>query len=263
MRKLSAIFFDILLRIFYIKTILKAFRKYIVAVFVLLIALFFVLMEWFKTFEIKEIVEYKQSLLYLAHDYPLALSVSFFLAYVLISTISLPGTTVLNIIGGFLFGFVKGTVLAIFAISIGSSFAFLLTRFFLRDFFIKRGGVKMKKIHNHLNENEIYYLFAFRLFPFTPLFFTNMIMGLSSIRLSVFYIISFITLLPQLAIYANIGSQISQLEELQGLIEPNLLFAFSLIGLFPLSVKYMFKFFKKFKKAKSELPLESDDILFG
>ena len=128
----------------------------------------------------------------------------------------MPGATVLNVIGGFLFGFLKGTLLSVFAVSIGSGFAFLLSRYFFRDFFLKKSGAKMKKIYGHLRGNEVYYLFAFRLFPFIPLLFTNMIMGLSSIRFSVFFIVSFITLLPHLAIYANIGSQLSQLEDLHG-----------------------------------------------
>ena len=261
MKKLFSWFLDALLKILGIKH--SVLKKYKPLSLVFLITLFFLCIEWLKTFDANEIVEYKRHLLYLAQDHPLSLSIAFFLVYLFAATLSLPGTTAFNIIGGFLFGFIQGTVLAIFAVSIGCCFAFLITRFFLRDFFIKKGGVKMKKIYGHLKKDEVYYLFAFRLFPFIPLFFTNIVMGLSSIRLSVFYIVSFISLLPAMVIYANMGSQLSQLENLQGLAEPNVLFAFSLVGLFPLFVKYFFKFFKRLQKSRKKLPLESDSLLLG
>lgn len=121
----------------------------------------------------------------------------------------------------------------------------------------------MQKAFSLLEKDDVYYLFAFRLFPFTPLFFTNMIMGLSSIKLSVFYIISFISLLPLLAIYANMGSQLSHLETWEGLMSFEILAAFGLVGLFPLLMKYLLKFFKRFKKNKEDLVLDSGGSLIG
>lgn len=263
MKKLFNIFLDVLLRILRLKPFIRFIKKYKPLMIVSLVALLLFFLEWVKTFDIKEILEHKKALLYFVQERPLTLSVSFFFIYLFISTLSLPGTTVFNIIGGFLFGLVKGTLLSIFAITIGSSFAFLLTRFFLRDFFIKKGGAKMKKIYELLKKDEVYYLFAFRLFPFTPLFFTNIVMGLSSIKLSVFYVVSFISLLPLLIVYANMGAQLSELEDLQGLAAPDLLFAFGLIGLFPLFVRYLLRFVKRLKKSREDFSLESDNLLLG
>ena len=263
MKKLSSVFLDIILRVLHIKPIIQLLKKHKAIMILLLVCLLFGFVEWLKTFSLQEIIEYKKSLLYLAQDHPLALSLFFFLFYFFASALSLPGTTFFNIIGGFLFGFVQGTLLSIFAISLGSSISFLLVRFFLRDLFIRKGGVKLKKIYENLKNDEIYYLFALRMFPFTPLFFTNLIMGLSSIKLNVFYAISFISLLPGIAIYANMGSQLSQLENLQGLLAPNLLFAFSLIALFPVFIRYLIKFSKKFKRSNEDLSLESDNPLLG
>ena len=258
MKKLSLLFVDVLLKIVPIRPLLKLLKKYKLFLIAFLIVLSFMFALWLNSLNMAQIVSYKSSLLLLVAKYPLLASLLFFMVYLLFSTISLPGLTVFNIVGGFLFGFVKGTVLSVFAVSIGSSFCFLLIRFFFSGFFIKKGGKKLKKIHQHLNKNQVYYLFAFRLFPFTPLFFTNLIMGLSSIRLSLFYTVSFIALLPQLAIYANIGAQMSQLENLQGLVQPNLLFAFSLIALFPFTVKFLFYVLKKIKPSAQDLPLEAD-----
>ena len=257
------IFLDILFRILRLKPVVQFIKKHKALMIVFLVAVFLFSIEWIKTFDVREIVEHKKALLHFVQDHPLALSIYFFLIYLFISTLSLPGTTAFNIVGGFLFGLAKGTLLSIFAVTIGSSFAFLLTRFFLRDFFMKKGGTKMKKIYKLLKKNEVYYLFAFRLFPFTPLFFTNIVMGLSSIKLSAFYIVSFISLLPLLIIYANMGAQLSELEDLQGLAAPDLWFAFALIGLFPLFVRYLLRFIKRLKKTKEDFSLESDNPLLS
>lgn len=263
MKKLYNVLFDLLLRIFPIRPLIAILKKHRVLLIICLGASLFLFLEWFKTIDLKELIEYKKNLLALSEGRPFLFSLSFFLIYFFISVLSIPGVTILHIIGGFLFGFIKGTLISVFAVSLGSCGTFLLTRYFLRDFFIKKEGKKLKKIYNILEKDSIYYLFAFRMFPFIPLFFTNIAMGLSSMKLSVFYIISFLSLLPGLAIYANIGSQLSQLENLQDFVAPNLLLSFSLIGIFPLFVKYLFRFLKKFKKSKEELPLESDNLLFG
>lgn len=49
----------------------------------------------------------------------------------------------------------------------------------------------------------------------------------------------------------------------KGLLPPNLLFAFVPIGLFPLSVRDLFRFLKRFKKSKEDLPLEANSSLIG
>ena len=221
------------------------------------------LILWLRTFSLSDVLSYKKHLFHLVQDNSFLAAFYFFLVYLLVAVISLPGTTVLSVSGGFLFGFIKGLIISLLAVSIGSCLAFLITRYFLRDFFVKKAGSKLERIYNHLRKDEVYYLFAFRLFPFTPLFFTNMLMGLTSIRLNLFFIVSFIAFLPTLSIYVNMGSQLSRLEDWGGLSDPQLLFAFALIGLFPLLIRYSFKFFKRFKKSKEDLSLDSEQVFLS
>ena len=262
MKKLSSVVFDVFLRVLYIKPFVRLLKKYKFQWILLLVVLGILCLEGMKTLDFQGFIDYKKWLLHLTQDYPLFAVLSFFLMYTVFAIFSLPGGTVLSLIGGFLFGFVKGTLLSVFALSIGSSISFLLFRLFFRDLFIKKGGKKIKKIHTTLEKDEIYYLFAFRMFPFIPLFFTTIIIGLSSIRFHLFYLISFIAFLPSVGIYVNMGAQISKLENLQGLMAPDLVLAFSLMGVFPLCIKYLFKFLKKFKNSKEEdLALESGNLL--
>lgn len=263
MRKLFSAFLDILFKVLRVKPAIRLLKKHKALIIGLFIVLAFALAAWLKTVDLSEILSYKKSLLSAAQDHPLASSLAFFLIYFLVASLSLPGAAFFSLSGGFLFGFAKGAALSIFAISLGSSAAFLLTRFFARDFLIKKGGRKLEKIYNKLKKDEIYYLFALRLLPFIPLFFTNMIMGLSSIRLSAFFVVSFVSFLPLLAVYTNMGAQLSQLEGLRGLTAPNLLFAGALAGLFPLFARQALRFVKKLKKTEGPLPLESESAFFS
>ena len=259
-KKILSVFFDILLKILPIRPVFRLLRKYKILLLLILAACLIALILWLRTFSMLDLLLYKKQLFELIEDKPFLTAVSFFLVYVIVSTISLPGTTVLSFSGGFLFGFIKGFLISLFAVSIGSSFAFLITRYFLRDFFIKKAGSKLEKIYKHLKTDEIYYLFAFRLFPFTPLFFTNMLMGLTSMSLRVFFVTSFIAFLPILFIYVNIGSQLSELESWSGLTDFDLIVSFTFVGIFPLAVRYIFKLLKKLKKSREEFPLDSEQF---
>ena len=252
-KKIFDTFLDILFRVLQIKPTLRFLRKYKSLVVLFFAIVLIGLILWLRTFNLSEILSYKKQLFYFIQDKPFLTALSFFLMYLLVSIASLPGTAILSVTGGFLFGFTQGLILSLLAISFGSCFAFLITRYFLRDFFIKKAGSKLEKIYSHLKQDEVYYLFAFRLFPFIPLFFTNMLMGLTSIRLDLFFIVSFVAFLPAVFIYVNMGSQLSRLEDWDGFSDPRLLFAFALMGMFPLIVRYSLKFLKRFKKSKEEL----------
>jgi uncharacterized membrane protein YdjX (TVP38/TMEM64 family) len=59
--------------------------------------------------------------------------VGFFVLYVVITGVSLPGATVLTLAGGAVFGLVTGLILISFASTIGASIAFLVSRYLFRD----------------------------------------------------------------------------------------------------------------------------------
>ena len=246
---------DFLLRILRIKALPSFLKKYKNLLALFCAALLLSLAVWISSFELDTILESKKSLLDAVEDRPLSSALLFFLFYLTVFTLSLPAALPLSLIGGFLFGFSKGALLSLFSASLGSSLSFLLVRFFLYDFFLKRGGLKVQKLRSRFKKDELYYLFALRTLPFIPSFFTNIVMGLSSIKLTSFYAVSFVAFSPALLIYTNIGSKLSSLESLQGLGRPSLIFAISLAGLFPLVSRQAFRLLKKFKKTNEELSL--------
>ncbi|MBA2237911.1 MAG: TVP38/TMEM64 family protein, partial [Lysobacter sp.] len=68
----------------------------------------------------------------------------FFLLYVLVTAVSLPGAAILTLAGGAIFGMLQGTILASFASSVGATLAFMASRFVLRDSLRRRYGERLK-----------------------------------------------------------------------------------------------------------------------
>ena len=72
---------------------------------------------------------------------------AFFVVYVLVTALSLPGAAVMTLAAGALFGLLAGTVLVSFASSIGATLAFLVSRFLLRDSVQRRFGDRLKSVN--------------------------------------------------------------------------------------------------------------------
>ena len=64
---------------------------------------------------------------------PLEAAGLFFLVYVAVTALSLPGAAILTLAAGAIFGLLLGTVIVSFASTIGASLAFLSARYLLRD----------------------------------------------------------------------------------------------------------------------------------
>jgi pyruvate/2-oxoglutarate dehydrogenase complex dihydrolipoamide dehydrogenase (E3) component len=73
-----------------------------------------------------------------------------------------------------------------------------------------------------------------RLIPVVPFFLINLLMGLTRMKVWTYYWVSQIGMLAGTAVYVNAGTQLAQLESLQGILSPALLGSFVLLGIFPL-----------------------------
>ena len=175
--------------------------------------------------------------LYAAH--PLQISLGFFLAYVLVTGLSLPGATVMTLAAGAFFGLAAGTLIVSFASSIGATLAFLASRFVLRDAVQARFGDKLAAANAGMEKDGAFYLFSLRLVPIFPFFVINLVMGLTPIAVRTFYWVSQLGMLAGTIVYVNAGTQLAKLDSLKEIFSPGLILSFTLLGLFPLLAKKM------------------------
>lgn len=181
---------------------------------------------------------------------PLLAPLAYFTLYVIMAAVSIPGAAVMTLIGGAVFGLAKGTLLVSFASSIGATLAFLLARFLLQESVEKRFSGALERINKGIEKEGAYYLFTLRLVPAFPFFAINVVMGLTRLRALTFYWVSQLGMLPATAVFVNAGTQIGQLESVDGILSPDLLGSFALLGLFPLLARKLVNFAKARRRYK-------------
>jgi pyruvate/2-oxoglutarate dehydrogenase complex dihydrolipoamide dehydrogenase (E3) component/uncharacterized membrane protein YdjX (TVP38/TMEM64 family) len=162
---------------------------------------------------------------------------AYFLIYVAVTALSLPGAAVMTLAGGAFFGLWTGLLLVSFASSIGATLAFLVSRFLLRDSVQRRFGGRLAAINAGIAKDGALYLFTLRLVPVFPFFVINLVMGLTPIGTWTFYWVSQLGMLAGTLVYVNAGTQLAQLDSLAGILSPALLGSFVLLGIFPLLAK--------------------------
>jgi pyruvate/2-oxoglutarate dehydrogenase complex dihydrolipoamide dehydrogenase (E3) component/uncharacterized membrane protein YdjX (TVP38/TMEM64 family) len=209
-------------------------RKVLLLVAVLLGIVAFFSMGLDRYFSLAFLKESQASLAALREQQPLQLALGFFLVYVAVTALSLPGAVIVTLAGGAIFGLGWGLLLVSFASSIGATLAFLTARFLLRDSVQSRFGQRLADVNKGIQKDGAFYLFTLRLIPVVPFFVINLLMGLTSMKTRTYYWVSQLGMLAGTAVYVNAGTQLGKLDSLQGILSPTLLGSFVLLGLFPL-----------------------------
>lgn len=178
----------------------------------------------------------------------------YFTGYVAVAGLSIPGATIVTLLGGAIFGVLWGTLIVSFASSVGATLAFLVSRLLLRDWVEAKFGDYLAPINKGIEKDGNFYLFSIRMVPLFPFFMINLLMGLTTIRTSSFYIVSQLGMLLATVVFVNAGSELTQITSLSGLLSAPVIFSLVLLGVFPLLAKFFInsiarnKMLKKYAK---------------
>ena len=215
-------------------------------------------LDYFKQKQ-ERIMAYRES-------FPIRAAAIFFIAYILVTGLSLPGAAIATLVGGSIFGLLWGTVLVSFASVIGACCAFLVSRHILRDTIQSRYGDRLRKINEGCKKDGAVYLFTLRMVPLIPFFLINLLMGLTPMRLGMFFIVSQIGMLPATIVYVNAGMQIAKIDSLGSVLSPALIASFVLLGILPLISKKIIDALKARKtlgKHKKPKKFEFNTVVIG
>ncbi|WP_342455182.1 TVP38/TMEM64 family protein [Spartinivicinus poritis] len=177
---------------------------------------------------------------------PYTLIAIFFVIYVFVTALSLPGAAIMTIIAGLIFGLFTGVIIVSFASTIGATLAFLISRTLLGEWVQNKFSSHLKTINDGVEREGGFYLFTLRLIPAIPFFVINLVMGLTPIRVLQFFFVSQIGMLPGTIVYVNAGASLSNIEELSvtGLFTPGIIISFLLLAAFPWIAKGIIKLVK-------------------
>lgn len=201
--------------------------------------------------------EDRDALLQVVATWPVASALVFALAYIAVTALSLPGAAAMTLAAGALFGLVEGTIIASIASTIGATLAMLSARFVARDWVRARFPKAVRTVDEGMERDGSFYLLSLRLIPVFPFFLVNLAMGLTSIRLGTFFLVSQIGMLPGTIVYVLAGTQLAAIESTADILSPGLIGSFVLLGLFPLIAKFVIdrirrrRIYKHWKRPKT------------
>jgi len=164
---------------------------------------------------------------------PLALAIAF-VVYVGVTALSLPGSLVMSLTVGFVFGRWVGSVLVVLAATIGATLVFLAARYVFADAARSRLGPLGAKINAGFTANAFSYLLFLRLVPLFPFFLVDLAPALTSVPLRTFVAATFVGIIPGTFVFVNLGQTLGRIDSLQGLVSPETLAALGLLGTFAL-----------------------------
>ncbi|MDP1930619.1 MAG: FAD-dependent oxidoreductase [Gammaproteobacteria bacterium] len=223
----------------------------------LILAVFVVLLAAYFLFDLGRFLtlDYVQSQLGAIQEFArnnfASAAAAYFVFYVVVTALSIPGAAIVTLVGGAVFGLLWGTVLVSFASTIGATLAFLTSRLLLRDWVQNRFGRTLKTINDGIEKDGNFYLFSLRMVPLFPFFVVNLLMGLTPIKVVPYFLISQIGMLLGTAVYVNAGAELGQIESLSGLVSAPIILSFALLGVFPWIARALLGLFRRAKPPKA------------
>lgn len=205
----------------------------IVLVFAVAMAAFF-LLDLKQYLSLETLKSNRDQLLDFTQDHYTAAVTLFLLAYVVQTLFSLPGAAILTLTGGFLFGSLLGTLYVNVGATVGATLAFLAARYVLRDWVEQKFGHRLGALQQGFAQNAFHYLLTLRLIPIFPFFLINLLSGLTRISVGTYVAATSLGIIPGSFVYAFAGRQLGTINSLKEIASPNVILAFTLLGLLAL-----------------------------
>ena len=147
-----------------------------------------------------------------------------------VTSVGLPRQLV-AFLGGYAFGFVYGTGLALAATTLGCITAFLFARVLARDWVAGKISDRIRRIDGFLSENPFSMTLLIRFLPLGSNFLTNLAAGVSNVSAVPFVAGSALGYIPQMLVFALVGSGIGLDPELRISLSAVLFVASGMLGI--------------------------------
>lgn len=182
-------------------------------------------------FTFESLERYRGDLAAYVEAHALASALAYAAAYAAAVTVSFPGASILTVTGGFMFGPLLGTALAVVAATAGSTAFFLIARTSLGSLLSERAGPRLQNIRDGFREEGISYLLFLRLVPIFPFWLVNLAAAIFGMKLVPYVIATAIGIVPGTFVYAYFGSGLdAALTDGGPLVPWSLLVALALLG---------------------------------
>ncbi len=199
---------------------------------ILFLAIFSVYMHGLP--EIKEAITFFRSNQLLIEEFvktrPILSYALYVVFYVLACLLLLPGTALMTLAAGLLFGTSVGLLLAIVASTTGATLTLIIYRNFFNTFFQRKKENILATASRYFPVNKPISLMFLRLIPLIPFNGLNMAMTLTTISKRDFFTYTLIGMTPATYIVVNIGDKLESINSTSDLLEGRFILSLSLLG---------------------------------
>ncbi len=130
-------------------------------------------------------------------------------AFIAVVMSCLPGTALMNIVGGFLFGIVSGVIYIVTAATISATLFFCMVRYVIGSLIQERYKDRLSHFNRKIKESGWVYLLIIRCIPVIPFFMVNLFAGLTQISATTYIWTTFIGVIPSAIIFAYAGQHLT------------------------------------------------------
>ncbi|MBL1255627.1 TVP38/TMEM64 family protein [Methylocystis sp. Sn-Cys] len=156
--------------------------------------------------------------------------VVFVAVYAAVVALSLPGSTIMTLTGGFLFGVPFGVMLSVVGATLGATLLFVIARSALGDMLFERAGPTLSRTAKGFRKDAFSYLLFLRLVPAFPFWAVNLAAAALGMRLKSYVAATSIGVIPSAIIYAAFGAGLAKIFDASGEVRLEELLNPSMIG---------------------------------
>ncbi len=115
------------------------------------------------------------------------------------------------LLGGFIFGKWIGTVVVVLGLSIGATFLYIFGNYFLKDLIRDKFLNKYQQLETKFKKSEFIYLLVYRFIGGIPWQLSCLLPTIFNVKVSNFFLASFIGIIPQIFLVVSIGSGLDKI----------------------------------------------------
>ena len=117
------------------------------------------------------------------------------------------------LLGGFIFGKWIGTIVVVLGLSIGATFLYIFGNYFLKDLIRDKFLNKFQQLEMKFKKSEFIYLLVYRFVGGVPWQLSCLLPTIFNVKVSNFFLASFIGIIPQIFLAVSIGSGLDKIIE--------------------------------------------------
>ncbi len=178
---------------------------------------------------------------------PVSTAAVFFLVFMVGTACSLPVTGVLAVTGGIVFGTLNGFAISLLSSTLGGTLALFSTRYLFHDLVRRRFAPQIDMVNKGIENEGAFFLFGLRMIPVIPFWSLNLLMGLTSMKVPVFFLATLFGMVPVMLILSYTGNELGEIESfsLAAVFTPGLILALCLLATFPFLARALVKLLRE------------------